>query len=764
MVPAMRRAHLSLLAPGIFLVFALAQQACGGDGKDGAPGPAGANGKEGTDGTNGSNGSNGSNGNNGTSGEAGAPGPAGGGALGGSLVRAPGIDPSTPLSGTVAFTLRDPSIPSIAHLTKSLADRYAKGTLGDIQFPVRAAATDTVRGLAGLTASVVVKWGDPLTFSANGSRFGANNDYVAYFGEGWSGAPQWSGRGDVGWMWVNHEYISGSMPGLTNAPNGQHVTLAKLLKYMGGMSGDPTAQTWTPPDIAAYVTRYKKEIGGTWMRVVLDPATSTWSVDRTSASLRYDGTSATLVKITGTQVSQDHADDGTPLPAGVAAGILGDCSGGQTPWGTIISAEENVQDYYGDVEACWSSDQKLLAGAGCDAGANVSFTLTPSTSSEFGKSPDTNAHHARDLYGYLVEIDPGVAPGEYEGKTTAGVGHKKLGAFGRARWENATFAVDADWKLVNNKPIVIYGGDDRRSGRIFKFVSKNVYTSSMTKAQTRALLDEGTIYVAHFAGIDNEDGYKMKATGKPPTDAARGTGKWIKLSVDSTDIAPNSTTVKVGDALKDVNYNRIGGFATNDDVRRALFTASNKIGVMELNRPEDLEWNPKAPGGKAQLFIVFTNNGRRTALDQDGKVFDPATHSTQSKTRPDAVGAIFVLEETQDPSSFTFFQAWGGSKGKGDTDAANPDNLMIDKDGGVWFGTDGNFGTNSHADSIYYLDLDPNHAAGKPGIVKASYGVALRVVAMPSDAEATGPAFTPDMRTLFVAVQHPGETVFSTWP
>ena len=89
---------------------------------------------------------------------------------------------------------------------------------------------------------------------------------------------------------------------------------------------------------------------------------------------------------------------------------------------------------------------------------------------------------------------------------------------------------------------------------------------------------------------------------------------------------------------------------------------------------------------------------------------------------------------------------------------------MIDRDGGVWFGTDGNFGTNKTADAIYYLDLDPAHAAGQPGVVTATFGKAFRVVAVPSDAEATGPALGPDMRTLFVNVQHPGESIWSVWP
>ncbi len=50
------------------------------------------------------------------------------------------------------------------------------------------------------------------------------------------------------------------------------------------------------------------------------------------------------------------------------------------------------------------------------------------------------------------------------------------------------------------------------------------------------------------------------------------------------------------------------------------------------------------------------------------------------------------------------------------------------------------------------------------GVTTPSYGLAFRVVTMPSDAEATGPAFSSDMGTLFLSVQHPGEDNFSAWP
>ncbi|MDC3953996.1 PhoX family protein [Polyangium jinanense] len=787
--------HVFMFASaGVLLAAALG--ACGSDGKDGANGRDGLDGQDGAQGPQGETGQQGEQGpqgdpgapgepgtqgpegNPGAPGEPGPQGPAG----------EPGItwpDPSRPLSGMVALAFMDDLGTGAADLgqyVRTRVDQVAKGTLPPgVQFPLANAATDSVRAIAGLSGNVVATWLDPLTFdqSHTAPRFGANNDYVAFFGDGWDAAagaaPQWNGSGASGWMWVNHEYISNTAPTATTAPVGQHLTLATYLRSMGVLENDVTSNEWSDASRSTYVQEAKRQNGGSWFHVVQDPASGEWEVDRGAKAVRYDATSHTLLRITGiTAVADDHDDQGNALPSGVVSGIMGDCSGGQTPWGTVITAEENVQDFYGDLEAFWTSEQKLVLGAGADPGGPITFETKASPTSEYGMSPDPLTHHARDLYGYLVEIDPGQPEGEYEGKTTKGVGHKKLGAMGRARWENATFAVDAQWKLVPNQRIVVYAGDDRRSGRIFKFVSKNPYTAGMTRAETRALLDEGSLYVAHFAGLDSTTGITMLATGQAPTESQPGTGQWILLSTTSTAIAPNAAALgepgkTVGAALMDIDYNGLGGFLSDDDVRRALFTACAKVGIMELNRPEDVEYNPKDPSGTPRLYVAFTNHGRKTQLDQQGKLIAPAEHDATSPKRPDALGNVFAFQEANpaDPgasTSFTFFRVWAGTKAAGPYDAANPDNLVIDRDGGVWFGTDGNFGTNKTADAIYFLDLDPAHAAGQPGVVSATFGKAFRVVAVPSDAEATGPALGPDMRTLFVSVQHPGESVWSVWP
>lgn len=750
----------------------------GADGRDGVDGLGGVDGLDGARGLQGIRGRAGLDGEDGDDGRDGLPGEDG----------APGADgedalAEAPRSSMVAISLDDDlgtGARTIPTLVTALVDEYARGTMGPIQFPLAPAATDTVRAIAGLHGNVVVSWLDPLTFDddIDAPRFGANPDYIAFFGDGWDDGsgrpPQWNGRDGSGWVWVSHEYISNLSPTAATAPTGQHALYAHFLRSAGLLDNDVDAQLWAPEDLTTYGRHYKTEVGGSWFRVVQDPASGEWSIDRGANAVRYDATSGTRLLLEGHSMSApDHDDDGVALPDGVVAGIVGDCSGAQTPWGTILTAEENVQDFYGDLESCWTSGQKFVAGQGFDPGANIAPIVTPSLSAEFGRTPDPNGLHTRDVYGFLAEIDPGVAPAEYSGSVADGVGHRKLGYLGRARWENATFAVGTDAALVPGQPIVLYAGNDRRSGHIFKWVTREAYTAGMSRAETRALLDDGTLHVAHFAGLDDTNGYTLVG-GVLPTEDAPGTGRWIELSVDSDDVAPNAvalgrTGLTVGEALRDVSYNGIGGFPDDDAVRSALFTACLKVGVMELNRPEDIEWNANDPSGTPRLYVAFTKNDRQVALDQDGVLYPVDTHDADAPLRRDPTGSIFAMQESlpSQPGSseeFDYWMAWQGRQGRGDFDAGNPDNIAIDRNGGVWFGTDGNFGLNGHADAIYYLDLDASHAAGAPGIVTATRGLAFRVVATPSDAEATGPAFSSGMGTLFFDVQHPGEEVFSRWP
>jgi secreted PhoX family phosphatase len=772
-------------------------------GQQGPTGPAGAPGRDGTDGQDGSNGQNGQDGQDGQDGEDGQPGsqgpqgPAGPGSYGqpgpGAVTRPAGVEPSAPLSSVIAITFRGDlgtGATNVADYVKARVDQVVAGNLPTpIVFPLPSAATDTVRTVPGLFSTTVIKWMDPIGFARTSPRFGTNADYIAFFGDGWSAngnAPQFRGNDSAGWMWVNHEYLSGNKPNTGTAPLGSHLDFAKFLRNTGVLSNNVTdGTTWQADQLITYNREWKKQVGGTWMRLVQDPATGEWAVDRAAANMRYDATSSTLAKVVGVTLSgTDRNDSGALLPEGIVAGTHSNCSGGQTPWGTIITAEENVQFAYGDPEsALWTSRNNWNANAaGFAPGAPITPNYAPPTTGDYVSS-DVNSSHIKDGYGYLTEIDPG-QPADlwYErDETKPGVGHRKLGAMGRARWENAAFVVGADWKLLPNQPIVVYAGDDRRGGRIFKFVTSGNYTEGMTKKQIRDLLNDGKLYAAHFAGLDNSTGDTLVG-GAIPTEQAPGQGRWVELSLDSTDLAPNGEaygqpTLTVGAALRDANYNAIGGFTSNDDVRKLLWTVANKVGVMELNRPEDLEWNPRDPSGAPLLYVAFTEHGDPTALDQQGRVATAernnegmwvakARAATDNRSG-DRVGSIFGIREadTAAPGSsrtFTYFRVWKGETASlsqaPEYSAAKPDNLAIDREGGVWFGTDGNYGVNRATDSVYYLNQNPAHRGN------TYFRRAFRVVSMPSDAEATGPAFSPDMKTLFISVQHPGEDLFSVWP
>ncbi|MBL8680404.1 MAG: DUF839 domain-containing protein [Myxococcales bacterium] len=769
------------------------------------PGPAGPQGPMGNPGPAGPAGPAGDAGPPGPMGSAGDAGPAGPQGPGADVVEVPpdvavmdvmveasvASDPASAVPGArssvVAITL-DPvsgmGRSNLMDFIRARVDQYARGTLPrGVEFPIAPAVAtpslvDNVRVVQGARSQVLVRWFDPLTndVSASAPRFGANADYVSYFGDAWdampNNPPQWNGSGTSGWLWVNHEYVSNAAPTTTSAPTGQHMQLALYLRAAGVLTNDVTSPMWPQAAVDTHIRWWRRQVGGSWFKIEQN-AQGVWSVNRSAANRRFDSTPSTLVRVTGRALAAADGDEmGGMLPAGVVTGINSDCSGATTPWGTIISAEENVQFGYGDLEACWTSNNQFVAMQGFDPGANIAPPLAASTSSDFGRTSVVNERHSRENYGYLAEIDPTRPTNEYYGRTEATRGHRKLGNFGRARWENAAFATDNNWRLVDGQRVSVYFADDRQSGRIYKWVSRLPYTAAMTRTQARALLDDGTLFVAHFDGLNNATGNTLAAGNTAPTDAAPGNGRWIELSVTSTDVAPNAMALgaagtTVGAALRDVNYNGIGGFATNDALYAALFTASNKLGIMELNRPEDIEYNPRDPSGTPRLYVAFTNNTRRTALDAQGRLIPAAMHGATTP-RADVVGEIFAMEEGMatnpaESRTFRYFEVWHGSSGTTTFEAANPDNIMIDRNGSVWFGTDGNFGVGGQSDAIYLLDLDPTHRMGATGITRPSFGLAFRVLSVPSDAEATGPALSADGRTLFVSVQHPGEDTFSAF-
>jgi hypothetical protein len=89
---------------------------------------------------------------------------------------------------------------------------------------------------------------------------------------------------------------------------------------------------------------------------------------------------------------------------------------------------------------------------------------------------------------------------------------------------------------------------------------------------------------------------------------------------------------------------------------------------------------------------------------------------------------------------------------------ANPDNITFDQAGNLWITTDGQPGSLNYNDGYFAVP-----------VVGDGRGHVQQFFAAVTGSEVTGPAFTPDNRTLFLAVQHPGEggtfeEPISTWP
>ena len=81
-----------------------------------------------------------------------------------------------------------------------------------------------------------------------------------------------------------------------------------------------------------------------------------------------------------------------------------------------------------------------------------------------------------------------------------------------------------------------------------------------------------------------------------------------------------------------------------------------------------------------------------------------------------------------------------------------PDNCAVDSRGRLWIATDGAPSAAGFADGVWGTDM-----------VGSGRALTRHFLRTPRGAELCGPFFTPDDKTLFVAVQHPGDEKGSTF-
>ncbi|MGB0191701.1 MAG: PhoX family protein, partial [Nocardioides sp.] len=432
----------------------------------------------------------------------------------------------------------------------------------------------------------------------------------------------------------------------------------------------------------------------------------------------------TEFKVTGPAAGDDRLKTSQEPTGTRVLGTFNNCAGGMTPWGTSLSGEENFNQYFqatGELDARYTEE---YARYGIGAGGSGRNWHTIEERFDLTAEP-----HEPHRHGWIVEVDP-FAPDE------APVKHTMLGRF---KHEGANV-------IVSEGRAVAYMGDDERGDYLYKFVSaKKVAKGSSDKARRRnkRLLTKGTLYVARLTGDGSADG------------VYDGTGEWIPLCSDTESFVPG---MSVADVL--------------------IFTrlAADQVSPTKMDRPEDVEPNPV----NGKVYAALTNNSQR------GSRFEPdeANPITTSMVRS-SIGAPlteasgnrngYVLEMTADGKDHTRTTfTWDLMLVCGDPEAPEtyfagydkaqvspiscPDNVAFDSAGNLWISTDGNV-------------LGSNDGIFRVPVVGSERGHVQQFVTMPRGAEACGPRITDRNRSLFFAVQHPGEidgATFedqaSTWP
>ncbi|EDM44493.1 hypothetical protein SCB49_13015 [unidentified eubacterium SCB49] len=237
--------------------------------------------------------------------------------------------------------------------------------------------------------------------------------------------------------------------------------------------------------------------------------------------------------------------------------------------------------------------------------------------------------------------------------------------------------------------------------------------------------------IVAYTGDDKKDEHLYKFISSKPSSLKEGTlyvadtihGKWLALDWESQEILKNN-------------------FKDQTEVLIRAREASKLLGATPLNRPEDIEIDPIT----GNIFVSLTNN----------------------KNKNDFHGSILKIEETKGAFDALTFTASTYKAGGEENGFSCPDNLAFDLSGNLWMTSDMS-GSAMNKENGPYMPFKNNSLFVIPRLGKDA-GKVIRVASAPKDAELTGPWFSPDGKTLFLSVQHPGEETTdknnptSTWP
>lgn len=543
---------------------------------------------------------------------------------------------------------------------------------------------------AGFDWKPIIRWGDPLfdatdifdvgnqSAARQERQFGYNNDYTDVIEIAGT-------RGREALLVCNHEYTNDAIMFPPTTDPARIAEQRRISQAAHGMAvvhlhrarrGDPWEYT--------VGSRYNRRITANTPFTVAGPLAG-------SAELRTPAGDPTGRTILGT---------------------FGNCSGGTTPWGTVLSGEENFNGYF----------RTAAPSAAFPQLGRYGLADRPSTYGWENIDPRFDARNAGyenepNRFGWIVEIDP-FEPDQAPVKHTA---------LGRFKHEGANIAVG------RSGHVAAYMGDDERFDYLYKFVSKNKMrkgTRKSDRAHNKTLLTKGSLYVARFTG--NSPAAEIDGTGRLPADGAfDGTGQWLPIVIDGV--------------------SQVQGFSTEQALVYCRL-AADQLGATKMDRCEDVEPSPLT----GRVYVACTNNTDRGVPGKKEGATEPNPRNVNRDGH-----IVEITEDKNDVRSTTF--RWSLLLVCGDpaTNAAAyfagfpptqvspiscPDNVAFDSRGNLWISTDGAPSTIRKNDGLFKVPLTGRER-----------GHVQQFLSVPRDAETCGPVIHDKDGLVFVAVQHPGE-------
>jgi len=542
------------------------------------------------------------------------------------------------MKGLLGVSAIAATVSPMALMAASEARAQGANTTPSFNFKEVVAGSDEMHYVAeGYDADVLIRWGDKVTANApafdptrqtadaQAMQFGYNNDYLGYI--------PLNGRSDHGLLVVNHEYTNEELmfPGL-----GRQDRDAKF----AGMSKDLA-------DIEMMAH------GGTVLELKRDGGK--WKVVEGSKYARRITTS-TEMRVSGPAADHDKMKTKADPTGTKVLGMLNNCAGATTPWGTWLTCEENFNGYF------WS---KRAGEEGPDAKALKRYGApgewynwgTYYDRFDYAKEPNEV-----NRFGWVVEIDP-MDPNSVPVKRTS---------MGRFKHEGAANVINADGRFV------VYQGDDERFDYVYKFVTEGKVDTA-NPAANKDILDKGTLFAAKY----NAD----------------GTGEWLPLVQGQGKLTAEN------------------GFANQGDVVIFARLAADLLGATKMDRPEDVEANKKT--GKVYVALT-NNSRRKAGEEDaanpraDNKFGHIIEMIPEGGDHASTRFKWEMLVKCGDPSVAAVGATFNPATSK-DGWFGMPDQIAIDAEGRLWIGTDGmSLKATGRTDGLYGVETEgPARATSK---------------------------------------------------